>query len=129
MPELPEVETMVRGIRSAVEGRVIEDFEACPNRCRPLTMKPFLAVQQARARGKRIVEVRRRAKRILLVLEDGGAFVIEPRMTGLLLLGAALSVALDADTGRRFRTNMRALLVPGALTALALGWVMRLFPL
>jgi formamidopyrimidine-DNA glycosylase len=49
-------------------------------------MKPFLAVQQARARGKRIVEVRRRAKRILLVLEDGAAFVIEPRMTGLLLL-------------------------------------------
>ena len=86
MPELPEVETMVRGIRTAVEGRIIEDYVACPNSCRPLTMKPFLAVQRGLALGKRIVEVRRRAKRILLVLDDGGAFVIEPRMTGLLLL-------------------------------------------
>lgn len=86
MPELPEVETMVRGIRSAVEGRVIAEFEECPNRCRPLTMRPSLAVQRGRVRGRRIVEVRRRAKRIMLVLEDESAFVIEPRMTGLLLL-------------------------------------------
>lgn len=86
MPELPEVETMVRGIRSAVEGRIIQDFESCPNRCRPLTMTPSLPVQRERVRGQRIVEVRRRAKRIVLLLEDESAFVIEPRMTGLLLL-------------------------------------------
>lgn len=86
MPELPEVETMVRGIRSAVEGRTIQDFEPCPNRCRPLTMRPSLSVQRGRVRGQRILEVRRRAKRIVLRLEDESAFVIEPRMTGLLLL-------------------------------------------
>jgi len=86
VPELPEVETMVRGIRSAVEGCTIQDFEPCPNRCRPLTMRPSLSVQRGRVIGQRIVEVRRRAKRIVLLLSDESAFVIEPRMTGLVLL-------------------------------------------
>ncbi len=36
--------------------------------------------------GQRIVEVTRRAKRVVLRLESGAAFVIEPRMTGLMLL-------------------------------------------
>jgi len=86
VPELPEVETMVRGIRPHVEGRVLRRLEACPNSCRPLSMTPSLDQQVGQSRGQRVVEVKRRAKRIVLRLENSLAFVIEPRMTGLLLL-------------------------------------------
>lgn len=86
MPELPEVETMVRGIRPAVEGQTIAAFEACPCACRPLTIRPSLPAISRQVTGQRIVEVTRRAKRVVLRLESGSAFVIEPRMTGLMLL-------------------------------------------
>ncbi|MBS0265121.1 MAG: bifunctional DNA-formamidopyrimidine glycosylase/DNA-(apurinic or apyrimidinic site) lyase [Planctomycetes bacterium] len=86
MPELPEVETMVRGIRAAVEGRRILEFRRCPCRCRPLTLRPGLAAIRKRCHGQTIVSIRRRAKRIVMELEGGDAFVIEPRMTGLILL-------------------------------------------
>ncbi|MFM8285340.1 MAG: bifunctional DNA-formamidopyrimidine glycosylase/DNA-(apurinic or apyrimidinic site) lyase [Planctomycetaceae bacterium] len=86
MPELPEVETMVRGIRQAVVGSVIVGYEPCPNSCRPLTVRPSLSRQSALCVGQTIVSVRRRAKRVLLELDQGWTFVIEPRMTGLMLL-------------------------------------------
>lgn len=86
MPELPEVETMVRGIRPFVEGRRIRELVACPCPCRPLTYRPGLKEIIHRVRGQLIVSVRRRAKRGILELGDGSALVIEPRMTGLLLL-------------------------------------------
>lgn len=86
MPELPEVETMVRGIRPVAEGRVIETVRACPCACRPLTVSPSVALMARQVRGRTIVEVRRRAKRVVLRLDDGRAFVIEPRMTGLMLV-------------------------------------------
>lgn len=86
MPELPEVETMVRGIRPVAEGRVIETVRACPCPCRPLTVSPSVAAMARRTSGRTVVEVRRRAKRVVLRLDDGRAFVVEPRMTGLMLV-------------------------------------------
>ncbi len=86
MPELPEVETMVRGIRAAVEGRRLTGFSRCPCRCRPIALRPPLKSIQTRCEGQILVAVRRRAKRIVLELSSGDAFVIEPRMTGLILL-------------------------------------------
>src|SRR5580765_3502266 len=77
MPELPEVETMVRGIRG---------FLKCPCRCRPMLLRPGLAAIRRRSEGQTITAVRRRAKRVVLELSGGNAFVIEPRMTGLVLL-------------------------------------------
>lgn len=86
MPELPEVETMVRGIREAVEGRTIVEFRRCPCKRRPSPLSPSLAVIKRRSAGQPIRAVRRRAKRVILELASGDAFVIEPRMTGLVLL-------------------------------------------
>lgn len=86
MPELPEVETMVRGIRSAVEGRVLTGFRRVRCSCRPILIEPELPAIRRLALGKRVTAVRRRAKRVLIELETGDAFVIEPRMTGLMLL-------------------------------------------
>ncbi|MEX0714961.1 MAG: bifunctional DNA-formamidopyrimidine glycosylase/DNA-(apurinic or apyrimidinic site) lyase [Planctomycetaceae bacterium] len=86
MPELPEVETMVRGIRPHVEGRVLAGVRKCACSCRPLSIAPEWRALRRRAAGQRVVAVRRVAKRIVLELGSGDAFVIEPRMTGLMLL-------------------------------------------
>jgi formamidopyrimidine-DNA glycosylase len=86
MPELPEVETMVRGIRPWVEGKRCVEFRRAACRCRPIALTPGLATIRRRCAGETIVAVRRRAKKIVLDLSSGDAFVIEPRMTGLMLV-------------------------------------------
>jgi formamidopyrimidine-DNA glycosylase len=86
MPELPEVETMVRGIRAAVEGRRLLGVELPPCAYRPISIAPAFEEIRERVAGRRVSTVFRRAKRVVLELESGDAFVIEPRMTGLMLL-------------------------------------------
>ena len=86
MPELPEVETMVRGIRPAVEGRVISSVRRCRCSRKPILIEPSMRSIARRSKGRTIAEVRRIAKRVVIELDSGDAFVIEPRMTGLMLL-------------------------------------------
>ena len=86
MPELPEVETMVRGIRPYVEGRRISAVRQCPCQCKPISIVPGLPEAVRRMRGTTVRRVRRLAKRVVLELSSGDAVVIEPRMTGLMLL-------------------------------------------
>jgi len=92
MPELPEVETMVRGIRPHVEGRQILTVQACDCPCRPMSIEPDLKTIQTRVKGAIVEHVRRRAKRVVMDLSTGDAIVIEPRMTGLMLLDEPPSV-------------------------------------
>lgn len=86
MPELPEVETMVRGVRSDCSGRIISsvEFVRCPRK--PISVSPQRKTVAQRLKGRRIEKVHRLAKRILLELDSRESLVIEPRMTGLLLL-------------------------------------------
>ena len=86
MPELPEVETMVRGIRDTMVGRSLRELRECPCSCRPLTLSPPFAEIARRSRGREVIAVRRVAKRVVIDLQGGDSFVIEPRMTGLMLL-------------------------------------------
>lgn len=86
MPELPEVETMVRGIRPLVEGRRVVAVRGCRCRCRPIEIRPGLRQLRRRLTGRRVVCVRRRAKRVLMELDSGEVLAIEPRMTGLMLV-------------------------------------------
>ena len=86
MPELPEVETMVRGIRPYVEGRQIVAVRRCNCRFRPISIRPRFALLAKRLAGRRIETVFRLGKRVVLRHDDGSAVVIEPRMTGLMLL-------------------------------------------
>jgi formamidopyrimidine-DNA glycosylase len=80
MPELPEVETMVRGLRPALAGR----------RLRAVTVHdPFLLQGCTsrefgrRARGSWVESVERRGKWVVIALgEHRGMIVIQPRMTG-----------------------------------------------
>src|SRR6478609_7900251 len=86
MPELPEVETMVRGIRPYVEGRTVEAVVRCRCSCRPISIRPRFGLLTKRLVGQRIDRVRRLGKRIVLGVSDGSTVMIEPRMTGLMLL-------------------------------------------
>jgi formamidopyrimidine-DNA glycosylase len=86
MPELPEVETMVRGIRPFVEGRTVKAMLRCRCPCKPISIRPRFELLAKRIINRRIDSVRRLGKRVVLGVSDGSAVVIEPRMTGLMLL-------------------------------------------
>jgi formamidopyrimidine-DNA glycosylase len=85
MPELPEVETMCRGIQ-AVVGRTIVAVARPPCPRRPILVSPGPAAWRRRTVGQKIVRIDRVGKRVVLVLGDGQRMVFEPRMTGLVLL-------------------------------------------
>ena len=80
MPELPEVETMVRGLRPALSGRTVHRLEVLD----PTLLQGCTAGQLARrGRGATVVGVTRRGKWVVLELAgDRGIIVIQPRMTG-----------------------------------------------
>ncbi|HSI35090.1 MAG: bifunctional DNA-formamidopyrimidine glycosylase/DNA-(apurinic or apyrimidinic site) lyase [Phycisphaerae bacterium] len=80
MPELPEVETVVRGLKPKVTGRTIgrvdlrrADIVSPPG----IDLAPLLV-------GRKIAGIERRAKRIVFTLSDGARFYIHLGMTGQL---------------------------------------------
>jgi formamidopyrimidine-DNA glycosylase len=91
MPELPEVETMCRGIRPIVGYRVVR-AERCACQRRPIGIRPRIDLFRRRVEGKTIVAIERAGKRVVIWLGDRlrntrtEAIVFEPRMTGLVLL-------------------------------------------
>ena len=84
MPELPEVETMRRGIAPA-EAAVISRLVRPPSPLQSICIEPPLGAFRRRAVGCRIKHVGRLGKRIVLELDSGDRIVMEPRMTGLVL--------------------------------------------
>jgi formamidopyrimidine-DNA glycosylase len=90
MPELPEVETMRRGIAEVVGSRIRRVVRPrC--RLRPIAILPDMGRFRRRVVGCSITTVDRIGKRIVLWLGCDGAtshdaIVIEPRMTGLVLV-------------------------------------------
>ena len=87
MPELPEVETMRRTIGSCV-GTRIEQVERCACRLKPIQVSPRIDHLRRRLVGRNIVATERAGKRVVLRLDSDEALVIEPRMTGLVLVAA-----------------------------------------
>jgi len=85
MPELPEVETMRRGIVAAA-GAVISKIVRPSSSLQPIAILPPLREFRRRAVGRQIADVVRLGKRILLELDSGDRIAIEPRMTGLVFL-------------------------------------------
>ena len=81
MPELPEVEAVVRTLRPLVRDRRIR----CVHVFHPIATKPQTASQVARqAQGRRIRAVDRKGKYVLLVL-DRGLLTMHFRLDGQLL--------------------------------------------
>lgn len=91
MPELPEVETMCRGI-ATIRGLKIASIERPKCERKPIAIQPRIDVFQKRCAGKAVTAIERLGKRVVIWLGDGPdatqqlAIVIEPRMTGLVLL-------------------------------------------
>lgn len=88
MPELPEVETVVRGLRPALEGQVI----ARADLRRPDLRFPLPERFAERLEGRRIVALRRRAKYILAELDDGETWLTHLGMTGRFTVDAQAGV-------------------------------------
>lgn len=87
MPELPEVETMRRGLLPIVGSR-IADVRAARCTKRPILIAPSAAAMRRRVVGRSIAGVDRVGKRVVVRLETDERIVFEPRMTGLVLLAA-----------------------------------------
>ena len=80
MPELPEVQTVVNELHERLSGR---RFAAGAEVLWPRTIGfPDALEFPARLAGRCVSGVRRRAKYILIELEDGGVLVVHLRMTG-----------------------------------------------
>jgi formamidopyrimidine-DNA glycosylase len=84
MPELPEVETVRRGLLPAMEGRVIT--RATVNR--PDLRWPFPPDMAARLTGSRVLALRRRSKYILADLSTGESLLIHLGMSGRMLISS-----------------------------------------
>ncbi|MFQ5467468.1 MAG: bifunctional DNA-formamidopyrimidine glycosylase/DNA-(apurinic or apyrimidinic site) lyase [Kiloniellaceae bacterium] len=78
MPELPEVETIVRGLRGPLEGRVL----ARVVQRRADLRFPLPHDFAARLQGRRVARVARRAKYILIHLDDGEVLLCHLGMSG-----------------------------------------------
>jgi len=85
MPELPEVETMRRGILGIVGAR-IEGVERVACRRKPIAIAPRIDRLRRRVVGRVIRDVGRVGKRVVVRLDSEDSLVLEPRMTGLVLV-------------------------------------------
>lgn len=103
MPELPEVETIVRDLRPHLEGQTICESQVDWAR---IIAEPQEDIARFRAglRGRRVVRLWRRGKHAILNLHDGQHLVIHLRMSGRLLLSPLgqpqhLRVRIDLSGG------------------------------
>jgi len=84
MPELPEVETVVRDLKKRVVGRrVLDVWTDWPKYFRGMSLAQF----KKNVVGKKIVGITRRGKNILIDLSNNHLVLIHQKMTGHLLLG------------------------------------------
>lgn len=82
MPELPEVETVRRGLLPVMRGKVIE--RAVVNR--PDLRWPFPEGMADRLTGQRVANLRRRSKYILADLSSGETLLVHLGMSGRMLI-------------------------------------------
>jgi len=109
MPELPEVETICRGLAAKLEGR---RFRRIVQR-RPDLRFPLPARFVERLQGRRVDRVRRRAKFFLIHLDDDSVIVGHLGMSGRMIAGLAPvvdfephdHVVFETDDGTAIRFN------------------------
>lgn len=82
MPELPEVETVRRGLAPVMEGVVIARADVN----RPDLRWPFPARMAERLTGQRVERLRRRSKYVLADLSSGETLLIHLGMSGRMLI-------------------------------------------
>jgi formamidopyrimidine-DNA glycosylase len=107
MPELPEAETIVRDLRKRVPGHVVLRTRII----RPdLLAKGLTAAQfNSKLKGRRIADVQRRGKNVVIVFEGDVRLIINLGMTGRVITSDApraaemrhIGAELYLDDGRR----------------------------
>ena len=85
MPELPEVETVRRGLEPVLAGRVIASAEVR----RPDLRWPFPERLAERLTGRRVTALHRRSKYLLGDLDGGETLIVHLGMSGRLLVSGA----------------------------------------
>ena len=104
MPELPEVETVVRQLEPEVEGQRIERLEVLD----PRWSRPVAPAELGEAvSGATIAGLGRRGKYILMALDGARTLVMHLRMTGNLILREGEEM-LDPSEGRRLYESERS---------------------
>jgi formamidopyrimidine-DNA glycosylase len=107
MPELPEVETVRRGLARVLEGRVLARVEQRRRDLRIPLPKRFAE----RLTGRRVLGLRRRAKYLLIDLDGGEVLIVHLGMSGRLVIGDGRGrephdhVVLHTDEGTRVTYN------------------------
>lgn len=91
MPELPEVETVCRGLALRMEGKKLIRVE---QRRKDLRF-PLPAQFAQRLTGRRIIRIGRRAKYMIWELDDGTAVIGHLGMSGRMLLGQGWPETLE----------------------------------
>ncbi len=82
MPELPEVETVKRGLKRLIVGRVVKSVE---NRDSPKSFPNSSIDVENFLLGARITDVRRRAKVLMIDFDTNYTLVVHLKMTGQLV--------------------------------------------
>ena len=82
MPELPEVETIRRGLSSLIVGRKILDITTDS----PKQVQPSPAVVKKAVVGAKIKKIARRAKLLQIFLSNGQILAVHLKLTGRLLV-------------------------------------------
>src|SRR5688572_8001768 len=106
MPELPEVETTVRGLTPVLEGHRIESIELH----RADLRRPFPVDLRQRLTGARVTRLSRRAKYGLIDTDRGDTLVFHLGMSGSWRLdpqqiGKHDHIVIETDAGRRLALN------------------------
>ena len=106
MPELPEIETIRRGLVPLLMGRKVREVRVRERRLR----EPIAVRGLARLRGATITGIRRRSKYLLLETDSGLTLLIHLGMTGQLWVADAARprrphehVVIALDDGRELR--------------------------
>ncbi|MEL6747788.1 MAG: DNA-formamidopyrimidine glycosylase family protein, partial [Pseudomonadota bacterium] len=89
MPELPEVETVVRALQPAMTAKTIQHVD----QRRPDLRFPLPDRFPARLTGARVLQVRRRAKFALAELSTGETLLMHLGMSGRILIAAPDTLA------------------------------------
>lgn len=93
MPELPEVHTTVEGLRRLVKGKTVKEvwseyhLDTAHGFRLTLKNKQYYEDFKKIVIGKRIVDIQRRGKNILVNLNNGYSFIIHMKMTGHIMVG------------------------------------------
>jgi formamidopyrimidine-DNA glycosylase len=89
MPELPEVETICRGLAIALDGRRLKRVV----QRRPDLRFPLPERLPERLKGRTVLRIGRRGKYILIFLDDGMVLLCHLGMTGRMIVGASADAA------------------------------------